>query len=163
LYSEPDFARTGDIATETITLDKGPLNQFSYAMETHLRLLGLTTKLEKGVIYLEKDETICDEGDTLTSDQSHLLKLLGIEMAEFKITIEACWSQDDHFEEIVPVEGKKRKRDAREGPTSAKKLKKSKTSMAKKSKKMEKVESEPEDEELEAEEEDDEEEELEQN
>jgi len=157
LYSEPDFARTGDTATETITLDKGPLNQFSYAMEPHLRQLGLTTKLEKGVIYLEKDETICEEGDTLTSDQSQLLKLLGIEMAEFKITIEACWSQDAHFEEIVPVEGKKRKRDAREGPTSAKKLKKSK--------KAAKVESEPEDEEEDAVQEDDEEEdeELEQN
>lgn len=93
-------------------------------MEPHLRQLGLTTKLEKGIIQLEKDEVVCDEGDTLTSDQSQLLKLLGIEMAEFKITIEACWSQDAGFDDIVPVEGKKRKRDAKtKGASKAKKPK----------------------------------------
>lgn len=58
---------------ETVTLDKGPLNQFNYALEPRLRDLGLSTKLEKGVIVLEKDHVVCSEGDTLTADQAMLL------------------------------------------------------------------------------------------
>lgn len=58
-----------------------------------MRDLGLTTSLKKGVIHLEKPHTVCNEGDTLNADQVALLRLLENEMAEFKITVEAMWSE----------------------------------------------------------------------
>ena len=38
--SEPDFARTGGVATETVELKEGVLEQFSHSMEPQLRQLG---------------------------------------------------------------------------------------------------------------------------
>ena len=38
--SEPDFARTGGTATETVELKQGVLNMFSHSMEPQLRQLG---------------------------------------------------------------------------------------------------------------------------
>lgn len=47
-FKYDDFARSGFIVKESITLKQGPLKQFSHAIETYLRQLGLPTKLEKG-------------------------------------------------------------------------------------------------------------------
>ncbi|KAG1658512.1 mRNA turnover protein 4 [Nymphon striatum] len=47
-FSELDYARSGNKALETVVLEAGPLEQFSHAMEPHLRKLGLPTKLDKG-------------------------------------------------------------------------------------------------------------------
>ena len=38
--SEPDFARTGGLATQTVELQQGVLNMFSHSMEPQLRKLG---------------------------------------------------------------------------------------------------------------------------
>ena len=38
--SEPDFARTGGTATETVELKQGVLNMFGHSMEPQLRQLG---------------------------------------------------------------------------------------------------------------------------
>ena len=38
--SEPDFARTGGQATQTVELQQGVLNMFSHSMEPQLRKLG---------------------------------------------------------------------------------------------------------------------------
>jgi mRNA turnover protein 4 len=35
--AEPDFARTGGLATETVTLDEGPLPDFGHSMEPQVR------------------------------------------------------------------------------------------------------------------------------
>ena len=40
--SEPDFARTGGTATETVELKQGVLSDFSHSMEPQLRQLGNT-------------------------------------------------------------------------------------------------------------------------
>ena len=76
-HSEPDFARTGAIAEQTVTLPEGPLPQFGHAMEPQLRALGMPTALKKGVIHLIKDYEVCKEGDKLSSEQARILKLLG--------------------------------------------------------------------------------------
>lgn len=47
-YEVTDYCRSGSIATTTIKLEKGPLNQFPHNMEPYLRQLGLPTKLERG-------------------------------------------------------------------------------------------------------------------
>lgn len=48
-FTEHDFARAGCKADSTVALDEGPLNQFSHAIEPHLRKLGLPVALKKGM------------------------------------------------------------------------------------------------------------------
>nr|CAG4644226.1 EOG090X0BJA [Lepidurus arcticus] len=97
---EADFARAGNIANKTVILPEGPLEQFPFNMEPYLRQLGLPTTLQKGVINLVKAHTLCKEGASLTPEQAQILKLLGEQMAEFSITIEAMWSKDGQFEDF---------------------------------------------------------------
>lgn len=54
-FSEPEYARSGFIATQDVTLPKGPLDDFSHSIEPHLRQLGLPTSLERGIIHLIKE------------------------------------------------------------------------------------------------------------
>merc|ERR1719369_1331581 len=98
--AEPDFARTGGIAQETVTLKEGPLPEFSHSMEPQLRQLGLPTSLAKGVVTLVKDHVVCTEGDTLSSEQARILKLLGHMQAEFRLRLTGVWSNDGTFEVI---------------------------------------------------------------
>nr|CAH0105892.1 unnamed protein product [Daphnia galeata] len=100
-HVESDYARSGNIATETVTLQPGPLEQFPFNMEPYLRQLGLPTSLQRGVVTLLKEHTVCKEGSILTPEEARLLKLLCIHMAEFKVTIEAVWEKEDgSFEDI---------------------------------------------------------------
>ncbi|XP_040079107.2 mRNA turnover protein 4 homolog [Ixodes scapularis] len=93
-YSDPDFARSGFRATERVFLDAGPLPQFQHSLEPHLRHLGLPTSLQKGVVTLIKDHEVCKEGEVLKPEQASILKLLGIKMAEFKVSMEFLWNSD---------------------------------------------------------------------
>ncbi|CAO2589728.1 mRNA turnover protein 4 homolog [Lemmus lemmus] len=93
-YSEMDFARAGNKATLTVSLDPGPLKQFPHSMEPQLRQLGLPTALKKGVVTLLSDYEVCKEGDVLTPEQARVLKLFGYEMAEFKVTIKYMWDAE---------------------------------------------------------------------
>lgn len=47
-YTEMDYARAGNKATLTVSLDPGPLEQFPHSMEPQLRQLGLPTALRRG-------------------------------------------------------------------------------------------------------------------
>ena len=47
-FADSDFARSGFTAEETVSLDAGPLEQFTHNMEPQLRQLGLPTALKKG-------------------------------------------------------------------------------------------------------------------
>lgn len=61
-YSAEEFARGGFKATETVRLSEGPLPDFSHAIEPHLRKLGMPTKLQKGIVTLIGDYTVCEKG-----------------------------------------------------------------------------------------------------
>ncbi|XP_070534005.1 mRNA turnover protein 4 homolog [Ptychodera flava] len=97
-FSEEDYARSGNKAAVTVALDEGPLEQFPFSMEPHLRQLGLPTTLKKGIVHLLSDYKVCNAGDTLTPEQARILKLLGHQMAEFHIAIDSMWSNDGTFE-----------------------------------------------------------------
>ncbi|NWX87573.1 MRT4 protein, partial [Nothoprocta pentlandii] len=100
-FREVDFARAGNRATYTVSLDTGPLEQFPHSMEPQLRQLGLPTALKKGVVTLLSDYEVCKEGDVLTPEQARILKLFGYEMAEFKVTIKFLWnSETGDFEQL---------------------------------------------------------------
>ncbi len=72
-YSCPDYARSGNVATEDVTIHAGPLEQFQHTMEPQLRKLGLHTSLKKGVIHLDTDFEVCKKGDKLNPEQARLL------------------------------------------------------------------------------------------
>lgn len=96
-----DYARAGNKATFTVSLDPGPLEQFPHSMEPQLRQLGLPTALKRGVVTLLSDYEVCKEGDVLTPEQARVLKLFGYEMAEFKVTITYMWdAQSGRFQQM---------------------------------------------------------------
>jgi len=99
--SESDYARSGDIATETVLLKEGLLEQFPHSIEPQLRQLGLPTKLQRGVPALLTDHTVCTEGDMLSPEQARILKLLGKEMAAFRLVMQCVWTRHDgNFEDF---------------------------------------------------------------
>ncbi|KAH7096432.1 ribosomal protein L10-domain-containing protein [Auriculariales sp. MPI-PUGE-AT-0066] len=101
-YQQPVFARAGNKATKTVTLEAGPIlsrhsdppEPFQHTMEPQLRKLGLTTKLVRGVPSLDVPHVVCKEGDTLTAEQAQILKLIGERLATFKVTLLARWTAD---------------------------------------------------------------------
>lgn len=103
-YSALEYARSGFIATETIVLPEGPLEDFSHAIEPHLRSLGMPTKLDKGIVTLYKEFTVCTEGKVLTPEQARILKLIAKPMATFTLEIKCSWSKETGYKSYVTDE-----------------------------------------------------------
>lgn len=93
-YVVYDYARSGFIATETVTLPEGPLPEFPHSMEPQLRQLGLSTSLQKGIVTLTKEHTVCKKGKALTPEQARILKLIDKKMAEFRVVLLCMWSKE---------------------------------------------------------------------
>ncbi|KAI9279149.1 ribosomal protein L10-domain-containing protein [Sporodiniella umbellata] len=96
-FVHPDYARSGAIATQTITLPEGPVRRgadpMPHNMEALIRSLGMPTSLKNGIVTLLVPYTICLEGETLTTNQAHLLKLFYHQLAEFKVDIISYYHQ----------------------------------------------------------------------
>ncbi|KAF8574315.1 mRNA turnover protein 4-like protein [Ramaria rubella] len=97
-FKAPDFARAGNKADRDVVLPVGPINRstdppepFPHNMDPQLRTLGLKTTLAKGVPTLTSEHVVCRKGQTLTSEQAQLLKLLLIQMVTFRVTLHARW------------------------------------------------------------------------
>ncbi|GLJ38588.1 hypothetical protein SUGI_0786760 [Cryptomeria japonica] len=88
---EHDFARTGTPATETVELKEGPLEQFTHEMEPFLRKQGMPVRLNKGVIELVADYVICREGEPISPEASRILRLIGVQMAAFRLYLICRW------------------------------------------------------------------------
>lgn len=54
-------------------------------MEPTLRGLGAPTRLIKGRVVLDQAFEVCKEGDVLDSRQTRLLKMFGVQTAEFRV------------------------------------------------------------------------------
>jgi mRNA turnover protein 4 len=105
-YRPSEFARSGAIATETVTLPAGPeaLANQPHSIEAHLRSIGLPTQLQNGKVVLLGRHTVCKEGKPLTADQAQVLKLIDKKLANFKMTVLAKWTKStgafEKFEEL---------------------------------------------------------------
>ncbi|CAM6107415.1 unnamed protein product [Calypogeia fissa] len=95
VFEEHDFARVGSIATETIELKQGPLEQFTHDMEPFLRKQGMPVRLNRGVVELVADYTVCTEGDPISPEASRILRLLEVRMATFRLQLVCRWSEVD--------------------------------------------------------------------
>lgn len=94
-FEELDFARTGSVATETVELQEGPLEQFSHDMEPFLRKQGMPVRLNRGVVELVADYTVCTEGEFISPQASRILRLLGVQMAAFKMHLRCRWTPNE--------------------------------------------------------------------
>lgn len=94
-FEEYDFGKTGSLATETVELKEGPLEQFSHDMEPFLRKQGLPVRLNRGVVELIADYTVCQDGEHLSPEASRVLRLLGIQMAAFRMQLICRWSPNE--------------------------------------------------------------------
>lgn len=72
-HEEADNARSGFVVNRTVTLPEGPMPEFPHSIEPHLRQLGMPTALQKGVVTLIKEYTVCKEGQTLSPEQARIL------------------------------------------------------------------------------------------
>ncbi|EKX74197.1 60S ribosomal protein L10e, putative [Theileria equi strain WA] len=97
-YKVRDFAKSGNIATETIVLKEGgsDFEQVPGNMEAQFRNLGLPTSLKMGKIVLMGDYVLSEEGKPLTPNQAHVLKLLGIRTAVFSAKVHSCLSDGEY-------------------------------------------------------------------
>jgi len=54
--------------------------------------------LEKGIVTLYSDYTVCEEGKVLTPEQARILKLVGKPMAKFRLTMKCSWTKSEGFQ-----------------------------------------------------------------
>eukprot|EP00164_Ancoracysta_twista_P001069 GFYU01001395.1.p1 GENE.GFYU01001395.1~~GFYU01001395.1.p1 ORF type:complete len:219 (-),score=90.15 GFYU01001395.1:187-843(-) len=94
--SDYDYARSGAIANDTVSVDNDALKEFPHNMEPQLRKLGLNTTLKNGTITIPDEHTICKKGEVLNPEQARLLKLFGIQMAEFKVNIAGHYHKEKY-------------------------------------------------------------------
>lgn len=95
-YNEYDFARGGVKSIATVTVKAGSLKDFvTHSEEPYLRTkLGLPVKLDRGIVQMLQDHTICRFGDILSVDQCLQLKTFKVKLAEFRITLDAVYEKD---------------------------------------------------------------------
>lgn len=91
-YQETDFARAGFVPAATVTVPAGRLADVPHTMAETLTKLGMPVRLDKGVVVLPYEHTICKAGEAITPDQGKLLKHFGHELAVFRLRPLALWS-----------------------------------------------------------------------
>lgn len=105
-YAQPDYARTGNKASQTIVVKAGPVmiedGVASHAIEPQLRKLGMPTKLVKGVPTLDDDFTICTEGEVLKPNQVNLLMQFNHLLSTVRVCIFDFPSVQDPASDFFP-------------------------------------------------------------
>ncbi|CAD6590514.1 MAG: mRNA turnover and ribosome assembly protein [Tremellales sp. Tagirdzhanova-0007] len=124
-WSKPEYARLGAIASRDVTLPAGPLltpyaeppvgDPFPHSMDPQLRALGLATNLVRGVPSLNNPHSLCRKGEKLSSEKCRILKLLGIQMAEFRIHLGSHWSRGQGFKQGADLSAQSGDHEAADG------------------------------------------------
>ncbi|KAI9748782.1 MAG: mRNA turnover and ribosome assembly protein [Lichina confinis] len=103
-YVRSDYARAGTTSPRSFTIPAGTVYSragevpededvpLAHSLEPTLRALDVPTRLTKGVVTLDQAHRVCEEGDVLDSKQTRLLKLFGVQTAEFRVMLVAYWS-----------------------------------------------------------------------
>ncbi|CAG8620362.1 15972_t:CDS:2 [Acaulospora morrowiae] len=92
-FIRKDFARTGSIINETVTIPAGLVKYCGdidgqpvpHILNAMLNKLGLPSVVDNQMVIMPTEFTICRSGDKLSEEQSHLLKQLGYQLSEFKL------------------------------------------------------------------------------
>ena len=83
-----------------ILVMQGPLDMFVPSQEQNLRLLGLPISLEKGVMTLRENFTVCEKSEVLTPERAKILEYLGVMMASFSIKLLGHFNKKDGFQQL---------------------------------------------------------------
>eukprot|EP01096_Ripella_sp_DP13-Kostka_P002300 TRINITY_DN13106_c0_g1_i1.p1 TRINITY_DN13106_c0_g1~~TRINITY_DN13106_c0_g1_i1.p1 ORF type:complete len:251 (+),score=120.34 TRINITY_DN13106_c0_g1_i1:54-755(+) len=86
-FSKSSYARSGSESSQLVTLPEGDLLQFPSNMYQTLHDLHLPVRLNRGVIQLIRDYTVCKVGDTLTVEQCRILQLLKLKTSKFRVQL----------------------------------------------------------------------------
>ncbi|GAB2235176.1 hypothetical protein Droror1_Dr00027669 [Drosera rotundifolia] len=83
-----------ELASETVKLNKGHLEQFTHEMKPFLRKNWIPVKLNKDVVELVADFIVCQAGNPLSPKSAHIL--IGNPLLRFgpdtQVTYEYFWS-----------------------------------------------------------------------
>jgi mRNA turnover protein 4 len=105
-YSRPDFARAGATAPRRFALPAGALHSrggevpaaddvpVEGSAEAALRRLGVPVALERGRVVLAGEYVVCEAGAALDARQTALLKMFGVAMVDFRVTVTAYWEAE---------------------------------------------------------------------
>lgn len=112
-----DYPRAGTNAASGFAIPRGELrtsygvdggedDPIPIGVEPTLRKLGVPTKIVKGKVLLEETAdpegmqeeeeegyVVCRQGEILDSRQTTLLKMFGVRMAEFRVSLRAVWEK----------------------------------------------------------------------
>jgi mRNA turnover protein 4 len=111
-----DYARAGTAASRSFTIPAGTIygtageiaeeddTPMPHSLEPEMRKLDVPTRLVKGKVTLDQEYIVCKEGNTLDSRQTRLLKMFGVQMAEFKVRLIAYWSAATQEITMVEIE-----------------------------------------------------------
>lgn len=96
--SEPQFAKAGNEAPETVTLGEGKLTWDEEeptpgSLEPRLRKLGMPVRLNKGDVELTADFTVCTAGQRLTREQAAILRQFGYTFGQFEMVLDSLWDE----------------------------------------------------------------------
>lgn len=95
-FETPDYARAGFIPQETIVVSAGNLEQFPHTMVDQFRRLGMSVRLNRGVVVLPNDFTLCTADVPITPEQGRLLELFGHQLATFRVHLVSMWKQGEY-------------------------------------------------------------------
>jgi len=91
-YNEYDYCRAGMEAVCTVVVKEGKLTQFAHSQEPYLRNeLELPVKLDRGVVHMLRDQTLCRKGDILNAQQCRWLKYFEVKLAEFRMVLDSMY------------------------------------------------------------------------
>ena len=115
-YIQTDFARAGIQAPREFTIPEGVVFSrggelpqqddvaMAHSLDPVLKRWGMPTRLVKGKIMLDNPYTVCKEGQLLDANQTAILKMFGVAMAEFRVTLLAYYDKEKEQVEIVDDE-----------------------------------------------------------
>jgi mRNA turnover protein 4 len=102
-FSEPDFARSGFVATRDVLVTNEMLFNHPVSMlEQQFRKQKLPVEIKNGKMILMQGMTeykLCKEGETLSPDKCKALTHFGIKLSEFRVTLVCRWSKGE-FEKL---------------------------------------------------------------
>ncbi|KAI9678599.1 MAG: mRNA turnover and ribosome assembly protein [Caeruleum heppii] len=103
-FAPSDYARAGSLTSRSFSIPAGivmsragevPADEdvpLAHSIEPTLRSLGVSSRLVKGKVVLENEHEVCKDGDVLDPKQTRLLKMFGVQTAEFRVRLVAYWS-----------------------------------------------------------------------
>ena len=97
-FHAPEFAKSGHIPTENITVPAGNLHM-DVSMLNHLRLQGMIVEIEVGQVMLREPYKVAVAGQPLTPEQCRVLKFIDRPLVDFTITLLCHW-KDEEFETL---------------------------------------------------------------